>query len=39
MSETSSVIGTIDFKIDANEAIAGNYTVMPRVSTLEKDGT
>jgi virginiamycin B lyase len=37
MSEISSINGTIDLTVDAKEAIAGKYTVMPRISTLEKD--
>jgi streptogramin lyase len=38
MTEIPSVNGTIDLTIDEKEAIAGKYTVMPRISTLEKDG-
>ena len=38
MTETSSFNGTIDLTIDAKDAIRGKYTVMPRISTLEKDG-
>lgn len=37
MTETPSLNGTIDLTIDAKAAIAGKYTVMPRISTLEKD--
>ena len=37
MTEIPIVNGTIDLTIDEKEAIAGNYTVMPRISTLEKD--
>ncbi len=36
LSETSAINGTIDFRVN-NEAVAGKYTVMARVSTLEKD--
>lgn len=38
MTEIPSINGTIDLTIDAKEAIAGKYIVMPRISTLEKDG-
>ena len=38
MTEKPSVNGTIDLTIDAKEAIAGKYTVMQRISTLEKNG-
>jgi streptogramin lyase len=37
MSETSKTNGTIDFNVNPEEAIAGKYTVMARVSTFEKD--
>lgn len=37
MSESSSINGTIDLRVDAEEAIADNYTVMTRISTPEKD--
>jgi virginiamycin B lyase len=33
----STMNGRIDLAVDADEAIAGKYTVMPRVSMLEKD--
>ncbi len=36
LSETSAINGTIDFRVNS-EAVAGKYTVMARVSTLEKD--
>lgn len=38
MTEKPSVNGTIDLTIDAKKAIAGKYTVMQRISTLEKNG-
>ena len=37
MTKNPSINGTIDLTVDAKEAIAGKYTVMPRISTLEKD--
>jgi hypothetical protein len=37
MTKISIMNGTIDLSIDDMEATAGNYTVMPRISTLEKD--
>jgi virginiamycin B lyase len=37
MTENLSINGTIDLTVDAKEAIAGKYTVMPRILTLEKD--
>ena len=37
MTEIPSVNGKIDLTIDEKEAIAGKYTVMPRISTLEKE--
>jgi streptogramin lyase len=37
MTEIPSINGAIDLTVDAKEAIAGKYTVMPRISTLEKD--
>jgi len=37
MTEIPSINGTIDLTVDAKEAIAEKYTVMPRISTLEKD--
>ena len=36
LSETPIISGTIDFSVN-NEAVAGTYTVMARVSTLERD--
>jgi hypothetical protein len=33
----SNINGTIDMTVDTNNAIAGKYTIMPRISTLEKD--
>jgi virginiamycin B lyase len=38
MTNISSIKGEIDLTVDAKEAIAGKYTTMPRISTLEKDG-
>jgi virginiamycin B lyase len=37
MTENASMHGTIDLTVDAKNAIAGKYTVMPRISALEKD--
>jgi virginiamycin B lyase len=37
MTENTSMEGTIDLTVNAKEAIPGKYTVMPRISTLEKD--
>ena len=37
LTKNASINGTIDLTVDAKEAIAGKYTVMPRISTLEKD--
>ena len=37
MTENPSINGTIDLTVDPKEAIAGKYTVMTRISTLEKD--
>ncbi|CAN5435907.1 hypothetical protein BH18THE1_BH18THE1_01500 [soil metagenome] len=37
ITENASMNGTIDFTVDAKKAIAGNYTVMSRISTLERD--
>ena len=37
LNETSMMNGTIDLNLDVKEAIAGKYTVMERISTLERD--
>lgn len=37
MTENTNINGTIDLTVDAKDAIAGKYTVIPRISTLEKD--
>jgi hypothetical protein len=37
MSETSRINGNVEFKVDAKEAVAGEYTVMVRISALEID--
>jgi virginiamycin B lyase len=37
MTNLSNMTGTIDLTVDVREAIAGKYSVMPRISTLEKD--
>ncbi len=37
LTEIPRIKGTIDLTVDAKEAIAGKYTVMPRISTVEKD--
>lgn len=33
----SNINGTIDMTVDTNNAIAGKYTIMPRISSLEKE--
>jgi virginiamycin B lyase len=38
MTDIPSIKGEIDLTVDAKEAIAGKYTTMPRISTLEQDG-
>jgi virginiamycin B lyase len=37
MTEISSMNATIDLAVEGMEAVAGNYTVMPRISMLGKD--
>lgn len=37
MSETSMINGSIGLNIDSQEAVAGRYATMIRISTLEKD--
>jgi streptogramin lyase len=37
LSDTSRMNGTIDFNVNPDEAIAGRYTIMVRVSTLERE--
>ena len=37
MTQEHTTNGTIDLTVEAKEAIAGKYTVMPRISMLEKD--
>jgi virginiamycin B lyase len=37
MTNFSNLNGIMDLTVDVKEAIAGVYTVMPRISTLEKD--
>jgi virginiamycin B lyase len=37
MTENHSINGTIYLTVDTKDAIPGKYTVMPRISTLEKD--
>ena len=37
MSESATINGAIDLIVDAKDAVAGKYTVMPRISTVEKD--
>jgi hypothetical protein len=37
LSDTSRMNGTIDFNVNPDEAIAGRYTIMIRVSTLERE--
>ena len=37
MTETPNLNGTLNLTVDGKDAIAGNYTVMPRLSTPEKD--
>ncbi|HEX9319840.1 MAG TPA: hypothetical protein VF884_12985, partial [Nitrososphaeraceae archaeon] len=37
MTEAPNLNGTIDLTVDAKDATAGKYTVMPRISTPEKD--
>ena len=38
MTDIPSITGEIDLTVDTKEAIAGKYTVILRISTLEKDG-
>ena len=37
LSETSRMNAMIDFNVNPDEAIAGKYTIMTRISTLERD--
>ena len=37
MNETSKINGTIDFNVNPDDAIAGKYTIMTRVSTMDRD--
>ena len=37
LNETSRLNATIDLNLDVQESIAGKYTVMVRISTLEKN--
>jgi hypothetical protein len=37
LTEVPSINGTIELTVDAKDAVAGNYTLMTRISTLEKD--
>ena len=37
LNETSKLNATIDLNLDVKESIAGKYTVMVRISTLEKN--
>jgi virginiamycin B lyase len=37
MGETSRINGSVEFKVDSKEAVADEYTVMVRISALEKD--
>jgi streptogramin lyase len=37
ITETPNLNGTLDLTVDAKDAIAAKYTIMPRLSTPEKD--
>jgi streptogramin lyase len=37
LTNASAINGTVDLTVDPNQAVAGTYTIMPRISTLEKD--
>ena len=37
MNETSKINGTIGFNVNPDDAIAGKYTIMTRVSTMDRD--
>jgi len=37
LTNASTINGTVDLTVDPNQAVAGTYTIMPRISTLEND--